>query len=391
VQQLSFSTEIKVAHSSDFTDHAVNFSALGDAHTLVLSEIGVAIVAPQPGTEAGMMAALSTDSDSAIAAVEPETFVFACADGWQEYLRGFAAAAERIQQDLVGGGAARAPAELHEDAAAAAATWGLVATRVTSSAFSGRGIKVAVLDTGFDLHHPDFAGRSITAVSFISGQTAQDGHGHGTHTTGTACGPRAPAGGVPRYGIAYESQIFMGKVLSNTGSSVGGSVLSGMNWAIANRCEVISMSLGGHSPPQAGYTQAGQAALNAGLLIIAASGNDSNRPTTIAPTGSPANSPTIMAVASLDLNLGVSFFSNGGKVEIAGPGRDVASSAPMPRRYATMSGTSMATPHVAGVAALYAQSNPALRGTPLWRMLVARARHLPLPPRDVGAGLVQAP
>jgi len=93
----------------------------------------------------------------------------------------------------------------------------------------------------------------------------------------------------------------------------------------------------------------------------------------------------------MDERLNVASFSNGGKVEIAGPGVNVFSSWIMPKRYNTIGGTSMATPHVAGVASLFAQSNPGLRGRALWEALTARARHLPLPPRDVGAGLVQAP
>jgi subtilisin family serine protease len=158
-----------------------------------------------------------------------------------------------------------------------------------------------------------------------------------------------------------------------------------MNWAIANRCQVISMSLGSSAGPQPYYTAAGQAALNNGLLIIAAPGNEGTS------TGAPANSPTIFSVASLDLNLNPSSFSNFGKIEIAAPGRDVYSSVPRPTRYGVKSGTSMATPHVAGCAALWAQSSSSLRGMNLWRKLQSTARSLPLPPTRVGAGLVQAP
>ncbi len=169
---------------------------------------------------------------------------------------------------------------------------------------SGNGIKVAVLDTGMDLRHPDFAGRPVVAQTFV-GQPVQDLHGHGAHCIGTSCGTKAPAGSTPRYGIGHKAAIFAGKVLGNSGSGSGASVLAGMNWAIANRCQVISMSLGSQSSVQPSYTAAGQAALNNGCLIIAAAGNDNG-----APTGSPANSPTIMSVASLDLSLAPSSFSN---------------------------------------------------------------------------------
>jgi subtilisin family serine protease len=111
----------------------------------------------------------------------------------------------------------------------------------------------------------------------------------------------------------------------------------------------------------------------------------------INPAGAPANSPTIMSVAALDSNLRVASFSNGGKIDIAGPGVNVFSSWPRPTLHNTISGTSMATPHVAGCAALWAQSSAGLRGAALRAKLIATARHLPFPASDVGAGLVQAP
>ena len=247
-----------------------------------------------------------------------------------------------------------------------------------------------MLDTGFDLGHPEFAGRSFVTATFV-GQPVQDLHGHGTHTAGTATGPQAPPGSIQRYGIGFRTQIFIGKVLTNSGSGTQAQVLAGMNWAIANRCEVISMSLGAQIPVQPSYTAAGAAALNAGCLIVAAAGNASNRPGVINPAGAPANSPTIMSVAALDSALRVASFSNGGKIDIAGPGVNVFSSWPRPTLHNTISGTSMATPHVAGCAALWAQSSAALRGAALRARLIATARHLPFPASDVGAGLVQAP
>jgi subtilisin family serine protease len=304
-------------------------------------------------------------------------------------MRGVLRMAQMIYADLSGD---TALTELGGDVSAEVlgATWGLNACRVPPSSRNGSGIKVAVLDTGFDLGHPEFAGRSFVTNTFV-GQPVQDLHGHGTHTAGTACGPQAPAGPIQRYGIAFRSQIFIGKVLTNSGSGTQAQVLAGMNWAIANRCAVISMSLGAQIPVQPSYTAAGSAALAAGCLIVAASGNASNRPSMISPAGAPANSPTIMSVAAVDSNLRVAPFSNGGKVDIAGPGVNVFSSWPRPTLHNTISGTSMATPHVAGCAALWAESSPGLRGAALRARLVSSARHLPFPASDVGAGLVQAP
>jgi subtilisin len=269
-------------------------------------------------------------------------------------------------------------------------TWGLTVCKVPPSHFDGTGIKVAVLDTGFDLGHPDFVGRAFVTQTFV-GQPVADLHGHGTHTTGTACGPKAPAGLIQRYGIGFKTTIFTGKVLTNSGSGTQAQVLAGMNWAIANKCPVISMSLGASIPVQPSYTAAGAAALANGCLIIAAAGNASTRPGHIAPAGAPANSPTIMSVAALDSALKVAVFSCGGKIDIAGPGVSVLSSFKRPTLHNTLSGTSMATPHGAGCAALWAQSNPALRGAALRAKLLATAKHLPFPASDVGAGLVQAP
>jgi subtilisin len=386
-------SDTRVARSSDFSEGLVSLDDVGDAGMMVFEELGVAVLDSETGAAELLQGSdYAAAADSAIEAVEPETFVFAQPHESDSYLAGFQAAIDRIRQDLRNGGSGEDGGREDDatlDAEIAAVTWGLAAVRAPLSRFSGRNIKVAVLDTGFALGHPDFVGRPITAASFV-GQPVMDLHGHGTHCTGTACGPRTPAG-VPRYGIAYESLIHIGKVLTNTGTGTTAGILAGMNWAVARRCEVISMSLGGGTTPSAAYTAAGQAALNAGCLVIAAAGNNSSRPGFIAPTIAPANSPTVVSVAALDERLQVARFSCGGKVEIAGPGVNVFSSLPLPRKHGILSGTSMATPHVAGVAALIAQSNPAFRGIRLRDRLLRTARPLPFPPRDVGRGLAQAP
>jgi subtilisin family serine protease len=412
---------LQVASSNDFTDSAVDFSALSTADALMLPEIGVAVVSAEPEHMDSMSALGET---SPILSIEPERYAYALAApapipmeepapeqpaahaldlsaSAAAYIRGYADAVDSLTRTLLNSAsAAAAAAPVAQAWNESQLTWGLQATRVPASVFSGKGIKVAVLDTGFDLGHPDFVGRSITATSFVPGQTAQDGHGHGTHTAGTACGPKTPAI-KPRYGVAYESLMFIGKVLNNNGSGTDGWILAGINWAVANGCPVISMSLGravapGEPPPIA-YETAARNALNRGCLIIAAAGNESDRAHgVIRPVGAPANCPSIMAVGAVDENFRVANFSNrtinanGGEVNLVGPGVNVYSSFPMPSRYRRLSGTSMATPHVAGIAALYAQSSPLLRGAALWLRLQATARMLAIPVVDEGRGLVQA-
>jgi subtilisin len=371
---------LRTADAREFAAQAVNLADVGDADAVMFPEIGVALVSGAAFKARGMSVQMDIAADSPVQVVEPEYFVFSSADPG-DYMRGFLSAANAIAKDM--GGAA--PGDNSDvDAQVFGTTWGLNACKVPPSLRSGLGIRVAVLDTGMDLGHPDFVGRAFVTNTFV-GQPVQDLHSHGTHCIGTSCGPLAPAGVTPRYGIAHKAQIYVGKVLTNSGSGSTASVLAGMNWAIANKCAVISMSLGSAAPVQAAYTAAGQAALNNGCLIVAAAGNDASN------TGAPANSPTIFSVASLDPTLAPSAFSNFGKVQIAAPGRDVFSSVPRPARYGTKSGTSMATPHVAGCAALWAETSPALRGMNLWNRLLASARALPFPPARVGRGLVQAP
>jgi len=389
VKAMRARTGARVASARDFEGQAVDLSAAGDADALVFPEIGVAVVGGESAQARGMTAASALAAHSAVQSVDPEYFMFATAVNPSDYMKGVLRLAQAIYADLAEAGVEVAAAG-DVSAQVLGVTPGLAACRVPPSAFNGTGIKVAVLDTGFDLGHPEFAGRAFTTRTFVN-QPVQDLHGHGTHTCGTANGPQAPAGNVPRYGIAFRSQIFVGKVLTNSGSGTQAQVLAGMNWAIANRCQVISMSLGAQIPVQPSYTAAGTAALNAGCLIIAAAGNASNRPGVINPAGAPANSPSVMSVGALDQSFRVAVFSNGGKVDIAAPGVNVFSSWPRPALHNTISGTSMATPHVAGCAALWAQSSAALRGAALRARLQATARPLPFPPSDVGAGLVQAP
>ncbi|MGW1373720.1 S8 family peptidase [Streptomyces sp. NPDC002446] len=278
-------------------------------------------------------------------------------------------------------------------------TWGLQAIRANISGMTGQGVKIAVLDTGVDTDHPDLAGRIEETASFVLGETVEDVHGHGTHCIGTAAGPANPRQG-PRYGVATEARILAGKVLDNTGFGADGQILAGMSWAIARGARVISVSLGAPVQPGELFPQTfeilAQRALELGTVIVAAAGNSSRRPGFVAPVERPANCPSILAVGSLDKALKTASSScggingQGGEVNIAAPGKSVHSAAPG-GGYAIKSGTSMATPHVAGVLALLAQANPTASAADLKASLLSGAFPLTQPARDVGAGLLQAP
>lgn len=383
----------------DFADSAMDSSQLDAAGGGTFPTLGVAVVSIDDLALSGIMNIAG--GSSAILAIEPERIYYAISRSERvateeglssEYLKGYRDAVNHLYEQ------SKAKAEPEDDDIAAMAflddaqsTWGLKATKVINSCGGGgRGINVAVLDTGMDLNHPDFFGRSIQGKSFVPGEAVQDGQGHGTHCIGTACGFKDVNG--RRYGVAYEATIYAGKVLSNAGSGSQSWILAGMEWAIANRCAVISMSLGNTVPtPSTAYETIGRRALQNGSLIIAAAGN--HRPGTV---GQPANSPSIMAVAAIDSNLRLASFScrsgtaQGANVDIAGPGVAIYSSVPMPGRYAVFNGTSMATPHVAGIAALYAQAS-GVRGAQLWQLLTSKALRLSIPTVDVGSGLAQSP
>ncbi|WP_158884135.1 S8 family serine peptidase [Amycolatopsis anabasis] len=364
---------IRASSTADL-DGASAAELLDTADGLLMHELNVAVVSADADQYAALTNAV--DQPGPISMVEAERVVYA-----------IDAPAEP----------ASAPEAFPVDESAF--TWGLQAVRAADSKATGAGIKVAVLDTGFDLGHPDFAGRTVVHNSFIPGEAVQDGHGHGTHCIGTSCGPRKPEV-APGYGLAYEAEIHAGKVLSNAGSGTDGGILAGISWAITNGCAVVSMSLGAAAQPGQPFSRTferiGRRALTRGTLIIAAAGNSSQRSRgLVAPVGHPANCPSFLAVGAIDVRGAIADFSCGtvdqhGAIDVVGPGVDVHSSWPVPTRYRRISGTSMATPHVSGVAALTAQAHNA-RGWELWARLSQSARRAPLLSTDAGAGLVQAP
>ena len=389
---------MKVAVSKDYTSEVRTEAIMHEAPIRFMDNLKAATICPHDGKHAKeMMSYLADDGD--VRFVRPEFHMFALNSYEERYRQWIKDGLHLLIEGLPEG--AYPPPPKPEQPASPHVTWGIGATLSDRSPFTGAGIKLAVLDTGMALNHPDFSGRSITSKSFVPDEAVQDGNGHGTHCIGTSCGPLSD-GERLRYGVAHDAEIFAGKVLSNEGSGQEAWILEGIEWALEQGCDVISMSLGrGVEPgeaPDPFYEAAGEVALENDALIIAAAGNDSARRFgEIAPVGAPANSKSIMAVAALDSALKVADFScgginpNGGEVDIAAPGVDVYSSFLLPETYKRLNGTSMACPHVAGVAALLAQSDDNLRGLALWQALTNSAVDVGLSPLDGGAGLAQAP
>lgn len=281
--------------------------------------------------------------------------------------------------------------------------WGLNAVGIQDSKYSGKGIDICILDTGFYTKHPDFKNRNITGKTFVTGEKWDfDGHGHGTHCTGIAAGYRSKMDD-KRYGVAYDANIVIGKVLSDSGSGSTSAIIDAIDNSIEKKHRIISMSLG--SPVRIGqkpspiFEQVGRKALENNCLLIAAAGNNSSRPDLPKPVSSPANAESIMAVAALNENLEVAHFSNaginasnGGRVDIAAPGVDIFSSySKNDSLYSKMSGTSMATPFVAGIAALYCEAYPTLSAEGIWLKIEKKAKQLTNQLyRDIGQGIVQS-
>ncbi len=243
----------------------------------------------------------------------------------------------------------------------------------------GRGIKVAVLDTGIDHNHPDLKANVAGTVSFVPGETPMDGNSHGTHCAGTIA---AAINGLGVVGVAPEASLYGVKVLANSGSGQFSWIIAGINWAIQNKMQIVSMSLGGSSAPVALETVC-NAAFNAGVLLIAAAGNagppPAGQPTSV---GFPGRYKNVIAVSAIDANnVLATFSSRGPEVEICAPGVQVLSTIPG-GGYGQKSGTSMACPHVAGAAAVIWGAHRFATNRQIWDLMGATADNLGNPGWD---------
>ncbi|MBI3944649.1 MAG: S8 family serine peptidase [Armatimonadetes bacterium] len=253
-----------------------------------------------------------------------------------------------------------------------------------SQSVTGAGVNVAVIDTGIALGHPDLAVEG--GANFVAGASGYgDDNGHGTHVAGTIA---ALANGAGVVGAAPAARLYAVKVLDASGSGYLSDVVAGIQWCLANDMDVLNMSLGANSGTQT-MKDAVDASYGAGQLLVAAAGNSGNPAGKGDNVGYPARYESVIAVAASDVNnKRASFSSTGPAVELIAPGVNIAST--VPGGYATNSGTSMASPHVAGAAALAWAANPALTNSEVRGILQSTAQNLGLPQTYQGHGLVRA-
>ncbi|MEP3121800.1 MAG: S8 family serine peptidase [Nisaea sp.] len=260
----------------------------------------------------------------------------------------------------------------------------------------GSGVKVAILDTGIAAH---VNLRTYGGTSFIPSEPDfRDGHGHGTHCAGIVAGK----GRNDVFGVAFGAELYAVKVLDRTGSGSSSGVVSGMDWCISAGMNVVSMSLGSPRPPRASYANAIRRCQSRGIVVVCSAGNGFN--SGFPWVGSPANSFIVgdplgspIAVASVDSHKGIAFDSSRGTnganwnpVTVAAPGVSILSTF-LNGAYARLSGTSMACPHVSGLAALIIESNPGISVQIVKALMTLNTEQLgaqPIPNDPYGHGLI---
>ncbi|MEH1128345.1 S8 family serine peptidase [Micromonospora sp. CPCC 206061] len=265
------------------------------------------------------------------------------------------------------------------------------------SGYDGRGVKVAVLDSGYDPTHPALTGRVSTAANFTDETDTVDRFGHGTHVAATVAGRGA------RKGVAPGADLLVGKVLDGTGAGDLSWVIAGMEWAVSQGARIVNVSLGAEAfeGPDPVTEAVDALTASSGALFVVAAGNSGPGMQTVTTPGTATSALTVGAVSKED---GLAPFSGRGprlgdgavKPEITAPGVGIVAARAagtglgevVSGSLTAMSGTSMATPHVAGAAALLAQRHPDWKAGQLKAALVASAAPVKGPLWAVGSGRV---
>ncbi|MFJ4848723.1 MULTISPECIES: S8 family serine peptidase [unclassified Streptomyces] len=267
---------------------------------------------------------------------------------------------------------------------------------------TGTGVKVAVLDTGADTAHPDLVDRVVATESFVPDQDVTDRDGHGTHTASTVAGTGAASGGKER-GVAPSADLMVGKVLDNDGVGQESWIIAGMEWAArTEHAKVVNMSLGNrYLTDQSDPMSQSLNALSAetGALFVVAAGNAGPSPYSLSAPGTADAALTVGVVDTSDRldprsSSGPRGLDDGLKPDITAPGIDVLAArsqyaASGEGYYQTLSGTSMAAPHVAGAAVLLAQQHPDWTGRQIKDALMSSSVRTPAyTPYRAGTGRV---
>ncbi|MFI6941139.1 S8 family peptidase [Streptomyces sp. NPDC050418] len=276
------------------------------------------------------------------------------------------------------------------------------ADKAWAAGYDGKGVKVAVLDTGVDETHPELAGQQLVEKNFSTSADTKDHQGHGTHVASTIAGK-----GVQYKGVAPGVQIIDGKVLNDQGSGSESDIMVAIEWAAGQGADIVNMSLGGpDSPGVDPLEEVVNTYTEQGVLFAIAAGNEGPDEKTV---GSPGAAEGALTVAAVDKSDKLADFSSRGplvgdagiKPDVSAPGVDItAASAPgnsiaaevgeNPPGYMTISGTSMATPHVAGAAALLKQQHPTWKAAELKGILTASTKDVGYAAFEQGSGRIQS-
>jgi len=257
------------------------------------------------------------------------------------------------------------------------------------SGLKGSGIKIAVVDTGAGPHSDLKIAGGANVIAGSSTTSYSDDNGHGTHVAGIIVG-QGVNGGVK--GVAPDSSLYAVKALDSTGNGYTSDIISGIDWAMENNMDIVSLSLGSNQSSMA-LQNAVDSAYSKGLLVVAAAGNDGNSSGTGTSIEYPANYSSVIAVGAVDsTNTRAYFSSTGSKLEVSAPGVNIVSTY-LNGSYQQMSGTSMATPFVAGDLALLKQKYPSYSNIKLRQLLDSTVKDLGVTGRDsfYGYGLIVAP
>lgn len=273
---------------------------------------------------------------------------------------------------------------------------------VWDAGFRGAGIKIAIVDTGIDRTHPDFAGRIVDGASFVSGDY-QDDNGHGTHVASTCAGSGAARQGTYT-GVAPEARLYAAKVLDQGGSGSMSGVMAGVEWAVDRGVHVINLSLGGSGSSDGldALSLTCNAAVAQGVVVCVAAGNEGPMARTI---GSPGAAADVITIGATDRRDRVASFSSRGptrdgrtKPDLCFPGVDIVAAraagttmgSPLGDFYTASSGTSMATPHASGLAALLLQAQPGVSPAQVKAAMMETALDIGADSNAQGAGRARA-